>query len=241
MSSSFHPETDGSSERSNKTVNQAIRYHVECNQKCNQKGWVRALPVIHFNIMNTVNASTGFSGFQLCMGCSPHVLPPLVPNRLVDNAKSDTDAAKIIAQLLDDMAQARDNLIKAKINQAHHANKHRGKEDVFEVGNKVMLSTFHCRRDYKAGDKNHVTKFMPRYNGPYIILHANPTLSSYTIEMPNTPNVFPTFHASELQRFILNDPTLFPSQEHHAPEPILTTDGFEECYIEHIINQHKCG
>jgi len=28
MSSSYHPETDGSSERSNKTVNQMLRYHV---------------------------------------------------------------------------------------------------------------------------------------------------------------------------------------------------------------------
>ncbi len=50
MSSSFHPQTDGSSERSNKTVNQAIRYHVNCNQK----GWVSALPIIRFNMMNTV-------------------------------------------------------------------------------------------------------------------------------------------------------------------------------------------
>lgn len=33
MSSSFHPETDGSSERTNKMVSQAIRYHVERNQK----------------------------------------------------------------------------------------------------------------------------------------------------------------------------------------------------------------
>jgi hypothetical protein len=32
MSSSYHPETDGASERTNKTVNQMLRYHVECNQ-----------------------------------------------------------------------------------------------------------------------------------------------------------------------------------------------------------------
>jgi len=36
MSSSYHPETDGSSERSNKMVNQMLCYHVHCNQK----GWV---------------------------------------------------------------------------------------------------------------------------------------------------------------------------------------------------------
>jgi hypothetical protein len=31
MSSSFHPETDSASERTNKTINQLLRYHVECN------------------------------------------------------------------------------------------------------------------------------------------------------------------------------------------------------------------
>jgi hypothetical protein len=31
MSTAFHPETDGSSERTNKTVNQCVRYHVERN------------------------------------------------------------------------------------------------------------------------------------------------------------------------------------------------------------------
>jgi hypothetical protein len=67
MSTAYHPQTDGASERTNKMLNQCIRFHVECNQK----GWVRALPIIHFHIMNSVNASTGFSGFQIRMGCSP--------------------------------------------------------------------------------------------------------------------------------------------------------------------------
>ena len=42
MSTAYHPETDGASERSNKTVIQSIRFHVERNQK----GWARALPRI---------------------------------------------------------------------------------------------------------------------------------------------------------------------------------------------------
>lgn len=92
MSSSFHPETDGSSERSNKTVNQAIRYHVDRQQK----GWVRALKLIRFNIMNTVNASTRFSGFQLRMGRSPRIIPLLVPTQLPDTAE-DKKAAQVIA------------------------------------------------------------------------------------------------------------------------------------------------
>jgi hypothetical protein len=42
MSSAYHPETDGSSERSNKSVVQCLRYHVERNQT----GWVMALPLV---------------------------------------------------------------------------------------------------------------------------------------------------------------------------------------------------
>ena len=61
MSSAYHPESDGSSERSNKTIVQAIRYHVQRDQK----GWVRCLPLLRFQMMNSINASTGFSGFQL--------------------------------------------------------------------------------------------------------------------------------------------------------------------------------
>ena len=49
MSSAYHPQTDGASEQTNKTVNQCIRFHVECNQK----GWVKTLPQVHFHIMNS--------------------------------------------------------------------------------------------------------------------------------------------------------------------------------------------
>jgi hypothetical protein len=43
----------------NKTINQCIWYHVHHNQK----GWVHALPRIRFDMMNSVNASTGFLNF----------------------------------------------------------------------------------------------------------------------------------------------------------------------------------
>ena len=74
MSSGYHPQTDGSSERTNKTINQAICFHMERNQK----GWVRALPRIRFCIMNTINASTNYSGFQLRLGRSPQIIPPTI-------------------------------------------------------------------------------------------------------------------------------------------------------------------
>ena len=85
MLSTYHPETDGSSEHTNKTMNQLIQLHVDCNQK----GWVCALPQICFCIMNTVNVSTGYSGFQLHLGWSPCLILPIVPTSLITYALLD--------------------------------------------------------------------------------------------------------------------------------------------------------
>jgi transposase InsO family protein len=163
LSTAYHPQTDGASERTNKTLNQCIRFHVEHNQK----GWVRALPLIRFNIMNSVNASMGFSGFQLQMGWTPRVIPPIVPTSVSDLPDEEILARSVISQLEIDSSEAKDNLLASKVSQAFHANKGRGAEDTYAVGDKVMLSTLHRRKEYKAGNKNRVAKFFPRWDGPF--------------------------------------------------------------------------
>jgi len=119
MYTAYHPESDGASEHTNKMVNQALRYHVERNQL----GWVRALPRIRFDMMNTVNSSIGFSPFQLRMGQSPRIIPPLVP--VTSSATvAKVDAWHIINRLEVDVMEAQDNLLKAKIAQSVQVNKH---------------------------------------------------------------------------------------------------------------------
>jgi hypothetical protein len=50
MSMAYHPQTNRSSECSNKTVVQALRFHVERNQT----GWAKALPKVRFDIISTL-------------------------------------------------------------------------------------------------------------------------------------------------------------------------------------------
>jgi reverse transcriptase-like protein/integrase-like protein/chromodomain-containing protein len=235
MSTAYHPETDGSSERSNKTIIQSIRFHVERNQK----GWVRALPRIRFNIMNSVNKSTGFSPFQLRMGRSPRLIPPLLPpsaNAFTDNKM--ISARTIIDRLVHDVWEAQDNLLKAKISQARQSNKFRLGTFPFEVGQRVRLSTLHRRRAYKSKDNKRVVKFMPRFDGPHKIIKIDPEHSTVTLELPPTHNIFPVFHTSEVLPFIENDETLFPSRTLHAPEPVMVNDELEH-QVDKIIDEKK--
>ncbi|KIJ36103.1 hypothetical protein M422DRAFT_89425, partial [Sphaerobolus stellatus SS14] len=109
--------------------------------------------------MKTINVSTGFSPFQLKTGRSPRLIPPLVPR--TDTATltpAEMDAQIIIDKLRTDVSEAQDRLLAAKIRQAYHANQHRGPEDVYAVGDLVMLSTEHRRRNYKCSGKKRVAK-----------------------------------------------------------------------------------
>jgi hypothetical protein len=93
LSSAYHPETDSASERTNKTVIQCIHFAVECDQK----GWVNTLPKVQFDIMNTINASTNFTPFQLRFGKSPWILPPLLA--LENDKEPEPTARDIITQM----------------------------------------------------------------------------------------------------------------------------------------------
>jgi hypothetical protein len=83
MSTAYHPQTDGASERTNKTVDQALRFFVDRHQT----GWVNALPRVRFNIMSTTNASTGYTPFHLHLGRSPRLIPPLTNEEIKKNTK----------------------------------------------------------------------------------------------------------------------------------------------------------
>lgn len=236
MSTAYHPETDGASERSNKTVNQMLRFHV----KQNQKGWVRALPRICFQIMNTVNSSTKFTGFQLHLGRSPRVIPPLVPNCLPTDLLDAAQTAMVtIDKITNDVAEAQDNLLLTKITQAFHADTSRAPEPNYKLGDLVMLSTRHRCHEYKKKGDKRTAKFFPRWDGPFRIVQCHPEASTYTLDIPS--NAYPVYHASELKTHIANDPSLFPGREFALPGPVLIADGLQEHMIEEIIDSRRRG
>ena len=236
MSTAYHPQTDGSSERLNKTVNQCLHYHIQRNQK----GWVTALPLIRFQIMNSINSSTGYSGFQLLMGRSPRLIPPLLPTNGNDQTTEDKRATRLIEQLKCDVEDAKDHLLEAKFLQAFYANWDRSPEDSFKIGDRMMLSKLHHQHKFTAGDPSRIAKFIPWFDGPYKIINM-PEFSAYTLDLPNSPNIFPTFHALQLKCFTKNNASLFPSCEHISPGLIMMSDSMEEYVIDKIIDEQRRG
>ena len=82
---------------------------------------------------------------------------------------------------------------------------------------------------------------MPRYDGLYTVIDVHPEISNYTLDLPNTTNIYLTFHSSYLIPANPNDQNLFPSREYDKPTLIITPDGEEEYFVEQILDECRCG
>ena len=236
LSTAYHPQTDGTSERTNKTMNQCIRFHVERNQK----GWAKLLPLIQFNIMNTVNKSTSFSPFQLWLGHVPHILPPLTSTTGLTET-SDLSAIEVIRKMHTDTLEAKDDLNWAKISQAIQSNKTQTLTFLFKIGDHVQLSTLHRRHKFKGSGECHIAKFMPRFNGPFKIIGTNKTMSTVKLELPPNSKTHPVFHTSLVLPFKENDPNLFPRRKFAKPQLIINKTSDQEDFVKDIIDEHQSG
>jgi hypothetical protein len=143
----------------------------------------------------------------------------------------------LLSQLKHDLLEAQDNLITTKAAQASQTNKHCAKTIVFKIGDHVLLTTKHQRREYMQKGDNCIAKFMPQYDGPYTVINAHPETSTYTLDLPNSPNIFPTFHISQLCPYHMNDANLFPAHGLHRSGPVVTEDRQLKKFIKKIINK----
>src|SRR6266404_2569802 len=120
----------------------------------------------------------------------------------------------------------------------YNANQHHDTNFPYKKGDKVLLSTKHCRHVYDHPTTTRAAKFFPHFDSPYTITHANEKNSTVTLELPGHLGIFPVFHTSKLRPFHPNDNALFPLHTKQPPSPI-TIDGHPKHFIDKIIDEHK--
>ena len=93
------------------------------------------------------------------------------------------------------------SVVAAKVSQAYQSNKARNTAFPFKTGDRVVLSMLHRRREFRANDRNRVAKFMPRFDGPFVIKNTDEKHSTVTLDLPNQPNIFPSSTLTKSARF----------------------------------------
>jgi len=225
MSTAYHPEADGQTERANRTLEEMTRAYVNYHQT----NWDETLTILEFAYNNSVHSSTGYTPFFLNYGQHPRT-PVLSALRINMNSANAT-AEEMLEQLYESLEVAIKNITDAQTNQAKYANQHR-RVVTFQVGDQVMLST----DDIKPKDQR-AKKLLAKWIGPFKVI-AIVNNVSYRIELPKTMRIHNVFHVSKLKAY-RDGNVLFPSRPNPKPRPPPEVNELgEELYeVEALVNR----
>lgn len=227
LSTAFHPQSDGQTERANRTLEEMLRSYVSYKQN----DWDLFLPALEFAYNNSVNPSTGFTPFFL-----NHGHDPIVPSALLKPPETSAPAVSdfVSAQSLA-LAQAKDAIIAAQDRQKLQADKSR-RPAPFKVGDKVLLSTEHI--SVAAHRHRPSKKLEPQVVGPFKII-AKHNDNAFELELPPTMKQYPVFNADLLRPF-QESPSEFGHRTAPRPPPEII-DGEEEWEVEEILDYKLFG
>lgn len=226
MSTARHPQTDGQTERANRTIEEMLRAYVSPYQD----DWDQHLRVVEFAYNNSVNASTKFSPFYLMNGQHPTV-PLTFLGDGFQPRKAATGGEAMVAEMAGDLAQAKKNLELAKERQAALANK--GRRDYqFTVGEKVLLSHDFVNglpQGARLGSAR--AKLASRGWGPFDIVELVSEVA-VKLKLPKAWRMHPVVHVSNVVPW-KDGSAHFPGRVKPAPDPELV-DGDVMFYVDAI-------
>ncbi|RVW38676.1 Transposon Tf2-8 polyprotein [Vitis vinifera] len=188
FSTSFHPQTDGQTERVNTLLELYLRHFVSANQK----DWAKLLDIAQFSYNLQRSEATNKSPFELATGQQP-----LTPHTLTIGYTGRSPVAfKFVKGWHDQADIARSYLDKAAKKMKKWADK-KQRHTEYKVGDMVLVKLL--PQQFKSLRPVH-KGLVRRYEGPFPILGKVGKVS-YKVELPPRLKIHPVFHASYLKPY----------------------------------------
>ena len=222
LSTAFHPQTDGQSERTIQTLEDMLRSCV-----LQFKGhWNEHLPLAEFTYNNNYHSSIEMSPYEALYG--KQCRTPLCWNEIGER--------KLLGPEIVQMTMDKVNIIRARLKATQDRQKSyddkRRKDLEFEVEDRVFLKLSPWKGVIRFGKRG---KLSPRYIGPFeIVERIGPV--AYRLHLPNElSRVHNVFHISMLRKYIPD-----PSQVLETPEIELRDDlSYEEQPVQILGREEK--
>jgi hypothetical protein len=219
LSTAYHPQTDGQTERINQEVEAYLRSFITFKQD----DWTHWLPMAEFHYNDKTHSATKNTPFYLNYGLNPwkgelttKTLNPAA-NIFAEELKKTREEAAAAMEINNDTMKAR------------NGDKDNGK--TFTIGEKVWLEGTNIRSHRPSA------KLDSRRYGPFEVTEPVGH-TSYRLKIPETWAIHDVFHSSLLTRY--NEPS-FHGQKRPTPPPPEIINEEEEYEIEEIRGHRKRG
>ena len=181
MSTAFHPQTDGETERVNQELEQYLR--VFCNFQMDN--WVDLIPFMEFAHNARSHSATGRSPFQVWYGYQPEFIPPL---NFATSIPTVEDRLRSLDQIRSEVAAALKIAAEVMKRSGPNAPTHRFKPDDLVWLEGTNLHTTHPK-----------AKLAARRHGPFKVISATEVNSK--LSLPKSWRIHPVFHNSLLSPY----------------------------------------
>ena len=183
ISTAYHPQTDGQTERVNRVLEDMLRHYVSPSQD----DWDEKLDCAEFAINNSLHSSNQESPFMQNYGRAPYLPVSVTPHARVPSA------THFVQQMQRRMAEATHWHKLAIRRQKQYADQHR--VDVhFQPDQWVLLNSMNLK--LKVG----TPKLLPRWVGPFQVKGSIGEVA-YELILPNRWKLHDVFHVSQLQAY----------------------------------------
>lgn len=220
LTTPYHPQADGQTERANQEMEAYLRYYTNWRQN----DWEDWLPIAELATNALVNASTGLSPFFICNGYEPRMGFDNSPPREGARRRAK-QIAKTKAQTMETIWKRTQAVLKlAKERQVYQANKSRHDHKI-QSNDLVYIDTKHINtgRPRKLGWRN---------LGPYRVDQVKGNWA--TLDLQEGSRIANRFNVERLHRYDEND--VPAGQQRLAPPPILDDEGRSTWAIEEVLD-----
>ena len=209
LSSSYHPQTDGMSEKQNDIIECCIRAFTNYQQD----DWDQFLPDFELAINASKNGSSGLSPQELDTGLIPFL--PLAVTYEKSSIKSVND---LLDRMQEVQAKANLWLSNAQEKQALYANRKRGDEE-FQEGDFVMLNSDFVYDPIHTARQSR--KLAQKALGPFRI-EKKISRVAYKLFIPKEDNigVHPVIHIANLKKYIPTQERFLNRENYVVPQPL---------------------
>ena len=185
LTTAYHPQTDGQTERFNRTLMSMIR----CFVNHRQSDWEEVLELVCFAYRSSVHSSTLETPYFLMHGHHPNLLiDRFLDTRIIKSVTPNDYRSQLMERMNVAFRLAKENLGEARENMKRQYNK-RAKDVNYQIGDKVLL-------DIKVLQPDQNKKMTSKYEGPYRILK---TFDNGTVTIITSNNKEKHVHVNRLK------------------------------------------
>jgi deoxyuridine 5'-triphosphate nucleotidohydrolase len=214
MSTAFHPQTDGQSERVNQTLETYLRTYINYDQD----NWYSLLPLAEFAYNNSTTSATKVSPFYANYGYHPKSNWPSTSEGKNPSSELYSHWMKAVHD------KARTTLEETRNSMSKYYDQNKLPTPNYKEGELVMLNAKNIRT------KRPSKKLAPKLYGPFKILKRIGS-HAYQLQLQQRWRIHDVFHVSLLEPYRANSLAGRP-QERPEPEEI---EGQSEWEVETIL------